>query len=282
MKILVTGATGFIGQHTIRALLRQGHEVVATSTSREKAARQSWFNQVTFLEYDIARPELIQNLFDLFGQPDVLIHLAWPDVARPQAAIHVQHLFAQYAFLEKLILDGLRRLTVAGTCFEYGLQSGSLSEMSLAAPITPYGVAKDSLRKFLTILQTEHVFTLTWLRLFYMYGEGQHPNSLFAQLEEAMSGSATSFNMSGGEQLRDYLPVADVADLVSRLAVLNTGSGLVNCCSGKPISVRRLVESYLHERRATISLNLGHYPYRDFEPMAFWGTTDILNDLLRQ
>lgn len=281
MKILVTGATGFIGQHTIRALLGQGHELVATSTSRIKASQQAWFGQVSFVEYDIARFDCAQNLFNLFGKPDALIHLAWPDVAQPQSAVHIQHLFSQYEFLKKLITDGLSRLTVAGTCFEYGMQNGPLQETLPTAPVTPYGLAKDCLRKFLTVFQAERSFRLTWLRLFYMYGSGQHPNSLFAQLDQAIAQQDTAFNMSGGEQLRDYLPVEEVADLISRLAGQDAGDGIINCCSGKPISIRQLVETYLRERQATLSLNLGHYPYRAFEPMAFWGTTDNLKKALR-
>lgn len=280
MKILVTGATGFVGQHTVQALLQQGHEVIATSTSRAKAQFQPWFDHVTFVDYDMAHDQPTQNLFDLFKRPDTLIHLAWPDVAQPTAITHIQHLFAHYSFLQKLITDGLANLTVAGTCLEYGLQSGTLFETLHTEPTTPYGLAKDCLRKFLEALQQTQPFRLTWLRLFYMYGEGQHSNSLFAQLNRAIDKKEEAFFMSGGEQLRDYLPIEEVASLVSRLAVQNQITGIINCCSGKPISVRQLVETYLQERRATLTLKLGYYPYRDFEPMAFWGSTDKLMQAL--
>jgi dTDP-6-deoxy-L-talose 4-dehydrogenase (NAD+) len=77
--------------------------------------------------------------------------------------------------------------------------------------------------------------------------------------------------MSGGEQLRDYLPVEEVARQIVRLAMARRDIGIVNICSGKPISVRRLVEQWLCERNWQIELKLGYYPYPDYEPMAFWG-----------
>ena len=79
------------------------------------------------------------------------------------------------------------------------------------------------------------------------------------------------FNMSGGEQLRDYLPVAEVARLLVSLALKGEDNGLVKICSGKPISVRSFVEGLIEETGWSIRPNLGYYPYPDYEPMAFWG-----------
>ena len=86
--------------------------------------------------------------------------------------------------------------------------------------------------------------------------------------------------MSGGEQLRDYLPVEKIARILVLLAQSDGDVGVVNVCSGKPVSVRSFVENWLAERGATIALNRGHYPYPDFEPMAFWGDTKKLQSVL--
>ena len=80
--------------------------------------------------------------------------------------------------------------------------------------------------------------------------------------------------MSGGEQLRDYLSVVDVARQIVKLAMAESEIGSVNICSGKPISVRRLVEQWLEENKWEIDLNLGYYPYPSYEPMAFWGANE--------
>ncbi|GAB4036571.1 NAD-dependent epimerase/dehydratase family protein [Spirosoma jeollabukense] len=281
MKILVTGATGFIGQYVVRQLLADGHTVVATGTSQVKASQVDWFDQVTFVEYNLPVGGDNQNLYDYFDQPDALIHLAWQGLPNYKATFHFeQNLFPQYLFLKNLIHNGLQNLTVTGTCFEYGMQEGCLSEDQLSMPANPYALAKDTLRKMLQALQTEQPFSLKWARLFYMYGDGQNPNSVIPLLERAIEQRETVFNMSGGEQLRDYLPVEDVAIYLCRIATQMNVSGIINCCSGQPISIRRFVEHYLHTRNATISLNLGYYSYPDYEPMAFWGNNQKLTKLL--
>ena len=106
-----------------------------------------------------------------------------------------------------------------------------------------------------------------------MYGKGQNPGSLLAQLDSAIDRGDECFNMSGGEQLRDFLPVEEVARRIVRLSECVDSDGIYNCCSGTPISVRALVENRIRERNAEIELNLGHYPYPEYEPMEFWGDT---------
>ena len=170
-----------------------------------------------------------------------------------------------------MILGGLKDLTVTGTCFEYGIKNGPLSEDMETNPVTPYAVAKDSLRRFLQELQKIKNFDLKWLRLFYVYGKSQYSKSLLSQLDAAVKNNEKIFNMSGGEQLRDYLPVKKLAEYIVKIAFQNKITGIINCCSGKPISIRNLAENYIRERGADIKLNFGYYPYSDYEPMAFWG-----------
>jgi dTDP-6-deoxy-L-talose 4-dehydrogenase (NAD+) len=215
--------------------------------------------------------------FDLLNRPDVLIHLAWGGVQNCNSPHHFEkELPAQYDFLKSMVESGLKNLLVTGTCFEYGMSSGMLNEDSVARPGNPYGFAKDTLRRQLEFLQQAKPFNLTWARLFYLYGDGQQADSLLSQLKKVVERGESVFNMSGGEQLRDYLPVSHAAqDLVS-LAMTTRNNGVVNVCSGMPISVRRLVEGWIRENDWRIDLNLGHYSYRDHEPMAFWGNRDKL------
>jgi len=148
------------------------------------------------------------------------------------------------------------------------------------SPCNPYAYAKDALRRRLQFLQEKHHFNLTWARLFYMYGEGQHSTALYPQIRQAVMRGDSVFNMSGGGELRDYLPVNTVAAHIATLAINHWNSGLVNVCSGQPVSVRRLVEGWLKEYGWEIELNLGYYPYPDYEPMAFWGDRRKLNSIL--
>jgi dTDP-6-deoxy-L-talose 4-dehydrogenase (NAD+) len=171
-------------------------------------------------------------------------------------------------------------LTVTGTCFEYGMQEGCLSENMAVHPNNPYGKAKNELRIKLEALKDKYSFHLKWVRLFYMYGEGQHPNSLLSQLENAIREGKSSFDMSGGEQVRDYLPVEKVAQNIVSVALQQKVEGIINNCSGIPVTVKQLVEEYLEQKHKKIKLNFGVYPYPDYEPMRFWGDTGKLKMIL--
>lgn len=279
MKIAVTGASGFIGRYVLAELARQQVEVVAVTRD---ATRLGGFGpSVRIVEMDLAAPG--EDCFDRLGRPDVLIHLAWDGLPNYKSLHHFEtELPRQFRFLKAMVEAGLPSLLVTGTCFEYGMQSGPLAEELVALPSNPYGYAKDALRRQLEFLKPVKPFNLTWARLFYMYGEGQTKSSLYPQIKDAVLRGERVFNMSGGEQLRDYLPIEEVARLISILARRQCDTGCVNVSSGKPISVRKLVEGWLAENDWDIDLNLGHYPYPDYEPMAFWGDRHrmdaILND----
>jgi dTDP-6-deoxy-L-talose 4-dehydrogenase (NAD+) len=273
MKIAVSGASGFIGQHVLAELSKQDMEVVAIT--RDAAKLQGLATSVRVVEMDLAQPE--NDCYERLGKPDVLIHLAWEGLPNYKSLHHFEtELPRQYQFLKQLITAGLPSLFVTGTCFEYGMQSGSLAAGAGTKPDNPYGHAKDTLRQQLEYLKRTRPFNLTWGRLFYMYGEGQSSNSLYSKLQEAVLRSDKIFNMSGGEQLRDYLAVEQVAQKIAHLAIAQRDIGAINICSGEPISVRRLVESWLQNNNWQIELNLGYYPYPDYEPLAFWGDATII------
>lgn len=275
MKVAVTGATGFIGRHVLAELAKHpGVEIVAVARRLPEVAPELVRGKVVQLDLQDAS----SKAFDLMGNPDVLLHLAWGGLPDYMSLHHFEReLPMQYRFLKDLIQSGLRSLVVTGTCFEYGMRSGPLSEVMETCPSNPYGFAKDTLRRELQYLKAVHPFALTWARLFYLYGEGQAENSLFPQLKRAVERGDKVFKMSGGEQLRDYLPVADVARYLVALALKAEDVGVVNVCSGNPISIRELVEGWVEENGWAIKLKLGHYPYPDYEPMSFWGTRGKLD-----
>lgn len=280
MNTLITGASGFLGRHLCRELLAAGHELTLLSRQSSTAA---WWpdapSSVRHLQADIGQVRA-EHLAP-YAAPHCVVHLAWQGLPHYHSLHHLEeNLWNSYFFLKEMLKAGAKQLVVAGTCLEYGMQSGPLSESLPPHPTLAYALAKDTLRRMLYLLHREFDFSLLWLRFFYLYGPGQAPHSLLAQLDAALATGATSFRMSGGEQLRDFVPVQEAAQLAARLIAQSPIDAVVNIGSGKPQSVRRFVEQYLATQGRQLNLELGHYPYPDYEPMAFWADTTHLNALL--
>ena len=278
MKIAISGATGFIGRHVVAELERQSLSPVLIC--RPSAKIPFSLSRHTIIPIDLTSNP--SGAFDLLGRPDALIHLAWGGLPHYKSPHHLEvELPMHIRFLKDLIESGLKHLTVAGTCLEYGMQSGPLNEDAPTRPSNPYALAKNELRGQLQSLKAYQPFNLVWARLFYMYGEGQSESSLRPQLQKAVARGLPTFDMSGGEQLRDYLPVSEVATQLVSLTRKGVDTGAINVCSGVPISVRRLVEGWISDNNWKIKLNLGHYPYPEYEPMAFWGENRKFTDLIK-
>jgi dTDP-6-deoxy-L-talose 4-dehydrogenase (NAD+) len=281
-RILITGATGFIGRHVIEYLLSYGYSLITTATRNKEEIDILYplLRETEYIQKNLNDKE--ENYYTFFGKPDCVIHLSWEGLPNYSELFHIeQNLPANYFFIKNMVQNGLSDITITGTCFEYGLQNGCLSENMSTAPVTVYGLAKDTLRKFVEVLQIKYQFNMKWLRIFYPYGNGQSKKSLWTQLEDAIINKQEQFNMSLGEQLRDYLPVACVAEYISKVALQNNVTGIINCCSGEPVSVRNFTENFFKERRYDIKLNLGYYSRPEYEPIAFWGDSSKLQNAIR-
>ena len=281
-KVLITGATGFIGNYVVRELLNRNCNVIATSANEEKARQMSWFDQVVYIPWRLEAFNEKIDYYLFFDSPDAMIHLAWEGLPNYNDSFHTEINLPRHThFLQNLLRNGLTDITVTGTCLEYGMQEGCLKEDMLVFPANPYAVAKNSLRIALQELQLQHHFILKWVRLFYMFGKGQSPKSLLSQLEKALKDNEPVFNMSGGEQVRDFLQIEKVAEYIVRIALQNKVAGIINCCSNQPVTVKQFVEDYLKKEKKTIKLNPGYYPYPDYEPMRFWGDNTKLKTILK-
>ena len=238
MKIAVTGATGFIGRHVRNAFAETEQDVVLVVRDTQKVGNK--FAREEIVLADISQAQ--NDWFELLGKPDALLHMAWGGLPHYMDNHHVDvELPMQARFLTAIVNSGLKKLVVTGTCYEYGLSSGALSENQETNPNTPYGVAKDNLRRELFNLQSAKNFDLTWARVFYPYGEGQSENSLYSSISKAIREAETSFVITSGNSLLDFISVVDVSRVLAWFATVGSGIGLVNLGTGNPLAVSEFV-----------------------------------------
>jgi dTDP-6-deoxy-L-talose 4-dehydrogenase (NAD+) len=282
-KVLVTGATGFIGNYVVEELLQRNYTVITSSADEARARLKTWFAKTRYIPLDLEYLNTTENYFDFFGKPDILIHLTWEGLPNYKDNFHIEKNLPRHkVFLENMVSNGLQNVNITGTCFEYGMQEGKLKEDMPSLPDNSYAIAKNSLRMYIENLKSKFFFIYKWIRLFYMFGKGQSAKSLLSLLQQALDNKEEIFNMSGGEQTRDFLPVEKVAKYIVDIAVQTEVTGVINCCSGRPVTVKQLVQKYLKENNQSIKLNLGYYPYPDYEPMHFWGDNNKLKTIINK
>ena len=276
MKIAITGATGFIGRHVRNALAKTDHDIVLVVRRSEKAGEITVHETIVTADLHQERTDW----FELFGKPDAVLHLAWGGLPNYMDAYHVEvELPMQSKFLKALIESGLKKLVVTGTCYEYGMSSGALSEDQETNPNTPYGIAKDNLRKELFELQQRKNFDLTWARIFYPYGEGQSESSLYSQLKNAIL-SNQEFLMGNGRQVLDFIQVEKVASSLLSLLTSCMNLRVVNIGSGKPQTVAAFVQEQIRIFQSDLVPSFGSIPDREYESVSFWSDNSRFDSLV--
>jgi nucleoside-diphosphate-sugar epimerase len=269
MKILITGASGFIGQNLIDILLKKKYKISIITRKLSNVKKFKWFSKVKIFEKNLNN--LNKKDYLEFSSNDVVIHLAWDGLPNYNDKIHFENYKISFDFIKKVIDSGIKHLIITGTCFEYGMQNGCLTEDCKTNPKNNYGLAKENLRKKIFSYSQKKKIIIQWVRLFYLYGKGQNKKSLIGQLEEKIRNNGKFFFMSKGNQLRDYMNIKDVCKRICKLVENNYINGVVNICSNKPITVENLVLKYLKNKKKNIKLIKGYYKHNSYEPMNFWG-----------
>lgn len=273
--ILLTGASGFVGCQIAKALLERDHRL-------RLVLRPSGFAR-SGLPDGVA--EVVETA-DLFAEGadwwtealtgiDTVIHAAW--YVEPGKYLdsprNIDCAIGSLAIAEAALRAGVRKFIGIGTCFEYRLPNAEITETSELGPITLYAAAKLALYRMLEKRFAGTGTDFAWARLFYLYGEGEHPARLFPTLHSKLS-SGEPMSLSAGDKIRDFLDVAEAGRLVATLAETDQ-TGVANICSGKPVTIREIAEGIadLYGRRDLLSFGIATVHPRD--PAAVAGICNV-------
>ena len=247
-RVLITGASGFIGTSLVDRLLADGHEVFAVvrSGTPERAGSRG----LTTLHCDLRCRTDIDRVVAA-ASPTLSFHLAWraePVEYLTSIPWNFESVRFGLAFVETLLKAGCRRIVCAGSCAEYELGPDRLREDSPARPGTLYGAAKLALGTAVTAAATQMDVNLAWARIFYVYGPHENPRRAVPRIVcEALEGRRSS---AWSPQHRDFLHVHDVATALAALG-RHGAHGPVNICSAQATSLREidsLVRGILDDR----------------------------------
>ena len=279
MKVLVTGANGYIGRHVIKVLLDRHVEVIAcdiTTTEVDKRAERMSLNL-----FDLS----VEDVYSFLGTPDVCLHMAWRNGFVHNAPTQMGDLSAHYRFLTGLIDGGLPQLAVMGTMHEVGYWNGAIDEHTPCNPISLYGIAKDALRRSMIQYTQQKGCILQWLRCYYVVGDDKKNHSIFCKLLEAAEEGKRTFPFTSGKNKYDFITVDDLAQMIAAVIMQRNITGIINCCTGKPVSLGERVEQFIKECNLLIELEYGAFPERPYDSPCVYGDTSkisqIINDLKR-
>lgn len=270
MNLFVTGGTGFIGSHFVERAMASGHELFCLRPSespRIKLSKQPiWING-----------DLTLDCSDVLQKTDALVHFAAVGVS-PQAAtweeLFTVNVAQSVALWRHAVECGVRRFVICGSCFEYGLSAERFNFIPANAalfPINGYGASKAAATVAALAIAAEFDLILTVLRPFHVFGEGQHEKNLWPSLRRAAL-AGEDFQMTAGEQARDFTPVSLVAEAFLREVecgeFVRGKAKVKNVGTGVPITLRDFAEHWWGEWSATGKL-VFDMPYRPHEIMRF-------------
>ena len=273
-KILVTGAGGYIGQHVVKALLDKGAAVIATDIRLDDVDDRATKIQKNIFEEN-------ENIFTEMGSPDVCLHMAWRDGFIHNSEKHIEDLDSHYKFISNMMKGGLKQIAVMGSMHEVGYYEGAIDENTPTNPLSLYGIAKNTLRQLTFLLGKNENVIVQWIRGFYIFGDDLKNNSTFKKIVEAEQEGKTEFPFTSGKNKYDFLSIYDMADQIAEIVLQDKINGIINSCTGQPMTLAEKVESFIKENNFKIKLKYGAYPDRPYDSPGIWGDATKINEIMK-
>lgn len=274
MRIMLTGASGFVGQQALASLVAAGHDVHAVSRRKPNVAGHYAWHPIDLLLPDGPAQAVSAS------QPDVILHLAWcvehgrfwKDDA------NLQWLSASLDLVRAARENGVTRFVGTGTCYEYDWpDQGNCNERS--TPLlahTLYDACKDACRRALECYCRQYAMSFAWGRLFFLYGPQETQGRLVASVAHALT-HGQSAPCSEGRVIRDFMDVRDAGAALSALALADV-EGDVNIASGQAVSIADLVTMLGVLAGRSELVQLGALPNRADDPPRIVADVSRLRD----
>ncbi len=274
MRILVTGANGYLGQGIVRHILDCGLQVVGTDLRDDRIDDRAEKIPCNLFE--------IEDPYDYFGKPDVLLHLAWRDGFVHYSNAHIDDLPKHYAFIKSFADSGVKTIAVMGTMHEIGFYEGCIKEETPCNPITPYGIAKNSLRQLTEMHCKQKDKNFMWLRGYYIVGNSQYGSSIFSKITAAETEGKEEFPFTMGQNQFDFIDYEDFCEQVARAVGQESILGVINICSGHPEKLADRVERFIKENGYKIKLKYGAFPDRPYDSKAVWADGRKIETIMKK
>lgn len=273
MKVAVTGAGGYMGRYVVRELLSRGHEVIAVDLNYKEVDSRAVFSDARIFSGD-------KDIFAQLGRPDLCIHLAWQDGFIHNSPKHMENLSDHFLFLKNMIEGGCKKIAVMGTMHEVGFWEGCVTADTPCKPLSQYGVAKNALRQSLLLLGEKEGVDIYWLRAFYIMGDDGRNSSIFTKLLEAQELGKKEFPFTTGENKYDFITIKELARQIVAAATQSKYRGIINVCSGTPVSLKDKVNDFIAEKGLDIKLKYGAFPERPYDSKIIYGDNTIIQKIL--
>lgn len=272
MKILVTGANGYIGQGVVKQLLNDGQDVVATDFKCDHIDKRA--------KIICADLFAVQDPFAFFDKPDVVLHLAWRNGFVHNASSHIDDLPKHYSFCKAMIEAGIARFIGMGSMHEIGFHEGSIDENTPTNPITLYGIAKDALRRSTELLCKNCDVKFQWIRGYYIVGNSKYGSSIFSKITAAEENGEKEFPFTLGKNQWDFIDYDVLCKQISKIVSQDKILGIINACSGYPQKLADRVEKFIKDNHYHIKLKYGAFPDRPYDSKAVWGNNKKIEEIM--
>ena len=272
--VLVTGANGYIGRHVVKALLDMGNHVIASDLILDGVDERAEKTKVPIFSGD-------EDIYAQLGSPDVVIHMAWRNGFVHNADSHILDLPQHYTFIKNLLAGGLKHIAVMGTMHEIGYWEGAVDSNTPTNPSSFYGMSKNILRQITLQLAREYSAICYWIRAYYICGDDMKNHSIFTKIGQMEKEGKETFPFTSGKNKYDFIDVKDLANQIAHVVNQDEVDGIINCCSGKPVSLAEKVNEYIKSHGFKIRPEYGAYPDRPYDSPGVWGNSEKIERIMK-